>query len=216
MNIKIILVDDHPMVRLGVAAMLNNQPDFEILGQYEKITQLTASINALRPDIVLLDLQLSDGNSESLISNLKRDYPQIKILVLSSNDNIHNIKLILNKGADGYILKNTEQDFLVQAIRDVYHNDGKDKIISAEVAKNLKRLTAKDADFLSNPNYLTPREQQVLQLMARELTSHEIGALLHLSQRTVESYRLILMQKLDVKNMIGMVKKAIMLGLIKE
>lgn len=214
MSIKVIVTDDHPMVRMGVVTMLQSQPDIEILAQYESATQLLNGLVHVQPDIVLLDLQLSDANGESLIPVIKEKYPLIKILILTSNDNIHNIKLLLNKGANGYILKNTEQDFLIQAIKRVYESDTKVKVISDEVNANLKKLIAKDA-VLYNANQLTPRELEVLQLIAQELTSHEIGQKLHLSQRTVESYRLILMQKLDVRNMVGMVKKAILLGLIK-
>jgi DNA-binding NarL/FixJ family response regulator len=139
MKIKIILADDHPMVRLGVATMLSNQPDFEILAQYEKTSQLMQGLYQLQPDVLLLDLQLSDGNSELIISDVKDQYPNIKILVLSSNDNIHNIKLILNKGADGYILKNTEQDFLVHAIRIAYGTKGNHKIVSDDIAQSLHK-----------------------------------------------------------------------------
>lgn len=153
--------------------------------------------------------------SSTILPRSKEKYPAVKILILTSNDNIHNIKLLLNKGADGYILKNTEQDFLIQAIREARYGDRKEKVISQDVSQNLKKLIAKDKQFLFGTNQLTQREQEVLQLIAQELTSQEIGRRLHLSQRTVESYRLILMQKLDVKNMVGMVKKAIMLGLIK-
>lgn len=134
--------------------------------------------------------------------------------MLSSNDNIHNIKLLLNNGADGYLLKNTDQSTLIQSIKDAVNKSIKKPIVSPETENQLKLLSEKNKTHFNNAQHLTPREKDVLQLIAQELTSQEIGEKLHLSQRTVESYRLMLMQKLDVKNMVGMVKKAIMLGLI--
>src|SRR5690606_12484974 len=103
MKIKIIITDDHPMVRAGLVSMLQIYADIEILAQYESARQLLQGLQQVNPDVLLLDLQLSDGNGEMLIPVIKEKYPAVKILILTSNDNIHNIKLLLNKGADGYI-----------------------------------------------------------------------------------------------------------------
>ncbi len=216
MRIKIILVDDHPLVREGINSMLQLNEQIEVVARYAGTSELLNGLKKCTVDLILLDLQLKEGNSDGVIPVIKEQYPLVKIVILSSNDNIHNIKLLLNKGVDGYLLKDTEQKELIRAIKDVCDEEKEKPIVSVEVANQLKKLAYKDHLFFNSAQHLTPREKEVLQLIAQELTSQEIGERLHLSQRTVESYRLMLMQKLDVKNMVGMVKKAIMLGLVKQ
>lgn len=216
MAIKVIIVDDHPLVRQGVASMLSSGEGVDVVAQYSSSGQLMAGLRQQQADVVLLDLQLAEGSSESVLPQLKASFASVRILVLSSNDNVHNIKMVLSKGADGYLLKNTGQEFLATAIKEVMVADGVRKVLSPEVEALLRKLGDRDRALLSRADQLTAREKDILQLIGQELTSQEIGERLHLSHRTVESYRLVLMQKLDVRNMVGMVKKAIMLGLIKD
>ena len=215
MKIKVILIDDHPLVREGVSSMLGQDEQLEIVARYATTTELLSGLKKQQADVILLDLQLAEGNSDFVIPVIKAGYPHIKILVLSSNDNIYNIKMLLNNGADGYLLKNTGQGDQRQFIKRVWSGEGQ-PVVSPEIHSLLKSLSDKRNVQFSGVQQLTPREVEVLQLISQELTSHEIGEKLHLSQRTVESYRLLLMQKLHVKNMVGMVKKAIMLGLVKN
>lgn len=215
MKIKVILIDDHPLVREGVSNMLGQDEQLEIVASYATTSELLNGLKSQQADVILLDLQLVEGNSDFVIQVIKTSYPHIRILILSSNDNIYNIKMLLNNGADGYLLKNTGEKHLRQFIKRVW--SGKEQpVVSPEVHNLLQSFSNKRNIQSIGAQYLTPREVEVLQLISQELTSHEIGKRLHLSQRTVESYRLLLMQKLQVKNMVGMVKKAIMLGLVNN
>lgn len=215
MKIKVILIDDHPLVREGVSSMLDRDEQLEIVARYATVAELLNGLKKQQADVILLDLQLAEGNSDFVIPVIKAAYPHIKILVLSSNDNIYNIKMLLNNGADGYLLKNTGQQDLQKFIKKVWSGE-EGPVVSPEIHGLLKSLSDKKNVPFNGIQQLTPREVEVLKLISQELTSHEIGERLHLSQRTVESYRLLLMQKLQVKNMVGMVKKAIMLGLVRN
>ncbi len=212
MNIKVAIVDDHQLIRAGLSNFLGQQSHIEIVAQYATTQSLLNGLNQKYIDVIILDLHLAEGNSDFIIPVIKSKFPDIKILFLSSNENIHNIKIILNNGADGYLLKTTDQNQLIAAIKNLMDPVIQKPIISREINNQLKNLAGKS----NTTQHLTQRETEVLQLIAKEYTSQEIGQILNLSTRTVESYRLLLMQKLDVKNMVGMVKKAIIMGLVKD
>lgn len=209
MKIKVVVADDHDLVRQGIAALLSGEEDIDIVASYSSGSALLSGLMQLNtPDVVLLDLQLAEESGLDYLLKIKQQFPTIKVLILTSNENIHNVSLLIKSGASGYLFKNTKAKELADGIRHVAQDDT--PYLLPEVAKYIQNKTT------SNINTLTPRELEVLQLIANELTSQEIATKLGISHRTIEIYRLGLMQKLDAKNMVGMVKKAIMLGLIKE
>lgn len=211
--IKIAITDDHPLLLNGLQQAIEAHGNMEIMGTYNNGSRLLNSLANTRPDVLLLDLQLSsDPQGSELVKMIKSKYPEIRILILTSNDNAYNIQLVLNSGADGYLLKNIEMTLLTDAIEKVYHGE---EYLSPEVKDILLNSLRKNSSNLPGSENLTEREIQILQLIAEEKTSQEIGSILHLSYRTIETYRLAIMQKLGVKNMVGMTKKAIMLGIIK-
>lgn len=192
--------------------MLHQCSHIQVIATYENGAALLEGLQRQQPDVLLLDVQLPDKNGDELTGIISRKYPSVRILILTSHDSIYYIKTLLRKGAKGYILKTSGQDFLVQAIETVF--TGK-SFYSPEVNETLVQDTLKIKPPVSLFRQLTPREREILQLIYEEHTSHEIAEKLHISYRTVENYRLGMMQKLDSKNMIGMVKKALQLGLIK-
>ncbi len=212
--IKVAITDDHPLVRAGFTSVLQTHPGIEVIDTYANGNTLLEGLKIRQPDVLLLDLNLSGNGPEGvdLIRLVKEHYPDIRILVLTSNDNLYNIQMMLNAGAEGYLLKNVEQQLLVKAIEKVYANED---FLSPEVKDILLISIKKGSHKLSGKAALTEREIAILRLIAEEYTSQEISAKLHLSYRTVETYRLAIMQKLGVKNMVGMTKKAILLGIIK-
>lgn len=211
--IKVAITDDHPLLLQGVKNILDGREGFQVTGCYTSGGILLAALQKEQPDVLLLDLQLAgDPQGKDLIVRLRQDYPELRILVLTSNDNAYNIQIILNAGAQGYLLKNIEQDLLMEAIETIYKGE---EYLSPEVKNILLDSLRKDKTKKVGTESLTPRELDILRLIAEEKTSHEIGEILHLSYRTIETYRLGIMQKLGVKNMVGMVKKAILLGIIK-
>jgi DNA-binding NarL/FixJ family response regulator len=211
--IKVAITDDHPLVREGLISLLQSQASIHVIAAYENGNYLVEGLKQQQPDVLLLDLQLSNGpEGKDLVILIKNLYPGVRIIILTSNDNAYNIQLLLNSGADGYILKSIEQRLLIEAIEKVYQGES---YLSPEIKDLLLSTMRKSSNTLQNNTELTTREMQILQLIAEELTSQEIASRLHLSARTVETYRLGIMQKLGVKNMVGMTKKAIMLGIIK-
>ncbi len=210
MKIKIAITDDHPMVRDGLLSMLRPLEHIEVVGEYVDGRQLLDGLRQKQPDVLLLDFQLPGAGGEVLVPQLRKLYPKMRIIIVTSNSSIYNIKMMLNSGVCGYLLKSTDQELLVHAIEQVYQGNS---FVSPEVHNILNRLSTKVKDNIEISNGLTPREIDILRLIAEEKNSHEIAEELHLSYRTVENYRLGLMQKLEAKNMIGMVKKAIMLGI---
>ncbi len=210
--INVVLVDDHPIVSDGLKCVLQSYPGITVLDSFESGLYLLDGLKTLKPDVLLLDLQLK-GNLQGLdlIGIVKKSYPEIKIVVLTSNANYYNIQMVLHAGADGYVLKNTEQRLLAEALETVMLDE---TYLSPEVKDILLVNVKKKGKALASKEMLTPRELDILRLITKEYNSQEIGKALHLSLRTVETYRLGIMQKLDVKNMVGMTKKAIMLGIL--
>lgn len=210
MSIRVALVDDHELIREGIKNLLNNCPGISLVGEYSKGVYLLNGLRNDLPDVILLDLQLPDQHGEELLPVIKQTYPDIKVIILTTNENIYNIKKLLNIGADGYIFKNTDSKLLAEGINHVIKEST--PFLPEYVRQSIKRKTS----TLDKNISLTPREMEVLRLSALEHTSKEIGDILQINHRTVEIFRRGIMQKLDANNMVGVVKKAIMLGLIKE
>lgn len=211
-KVSIFITDDHPVLREGLISILGLQPNLEVVGDYGSGAQLLQALQIRVPDILLLDLQLSNENGEDIVPKLLRDYPDLKIIILTGNSSAYSARLLLDMGVHGYLLKNTEQHLLVEAIQNVYRDF---IFISPELQKRLFRMSKQLKGEMTRAEDLTSREIQILKLIADEFTSQEIADQLRLSLRTVENHRLALMQKLGAKNMIGMVKKGILLGLIE-
>lgn len=212
MSIRIAITDDHPMILNGLRNMLETQESFEVINIYENGRQLLEGIKKEQPDVLILDIHLPDITGEVLTRTIRQKYPDIRILILTSHDGIFFVKNLLSSGATGYILKTSGPEILIEAIKTVYAGI---QFLSPEVKDILVNDTLKIRNKISNSIELTQREKDILQLIAEECTSQEIAEKLHLSHRTVENYRIGLMQKLNAKNMIGMIKRALQLGLVQ-
>ncbi len=212
MRIKVALIDDHPLVRGGISALLSCEPDLELCGNYNNSNQMLADFRTAQPDVLLLDLQMPDTSGFDLVPQLTASYPAIKIIVLTSIDSALIIRNLLNAGAKGYLLKTGNQEHIARAIREV---SGGQIFLSEEVKNLLTNSLINHKTNLGFHKDLSDRELQILQLLFEEYTSPEIAEKIHLSVRTVENYRLGLLQKLDAKNITGLIKKAIMMGLVK-
>src|SRR5690606_6755792 len=122
--IKVAITDDHPLLLQGGKNILDGREGFQVTGCYTSGGILLAALQKDQPDVLLLDLQLAgDPQGKDLIVRLRQDYPELRILVLTSNDNAYNIQIILNAGAQGYLLKNIEQDLLMEAIETIYQGE---------------------------------------------------------------------------------------------
>jgi len=207
-----MITDDHPMLRNGLKGILSLEADITVLDEYGNTKRLLKALELKQPDILLLDLQLPGTRGDEIIPELLLRYPKMRIIILTGNNSAYNARILLDIGVHGYLVKNMEEHLIISAIRKV--NDG-DIFVSPELQERLLRMSKKIKNELINADDLTSREVQVLKLIADELTSQAIADQLGLSLRTIENYRLVLMQKLGAKNMIGMIKKGIQLGLIE-
>lgn len=211
-KIKVSLIDDHPLVRSGLEALLQAEVDMEIVGVYANANQLIIGLKAQLPDILLLDLQMQDVSGFDLLPELKAAYPEMKIIILTSLDTAIVVKSLFNSGANGYLLKTTNQEVIAEAIREVYSGG---IFMNNEVKNILSHSLLNHKTNLGFNKELSEREREILQLIYEEYTSQEIAEKIHLSARTVENYRLGLLQKLDAKNIAGLIKKAIRMGIVK-
>ena len=210
--ITVAITDDHLMVVEGLKTMLNHVEDIQIISSYHSVNDTIDGLRNVLPQILLLDINLPDGNGIHLCKQLKDNYKDLKIIALSNYEDISFIKQIIKNGANGYLLKNTSKQELIDAITAVKNNQ-------LFIPEKLQRMLLNDS--LGKPNNrsffiptLTRREKEVLDLIVKEHTTEEIAEKLFVSAKTVEAHRSNLIQKLSVKNVAGLVRVAIEKGLV--
>ena len=188
-TIRIMIIDDHPVVRAGLASMLSTQPDMDVVASASSGLEALALLETITPDVILMDLRMSGMSGLDAIRaiNLRPDPP--RILVLTSFDTDEDIYQSVGAGAQGYILKDTPQDRLLEAIHLVH---AKKRYFPADIAARLIERMAR-----SN---LTPREHQVLQLVAKGLTNKEIGRVFGISENTARNHVNSIIEKLEVSD----------------
>lgn len=200
-TIKILIVDDHPMVIEGVKALLQNVPEIQIFGT---VNDAFSALNFLKKtlvDVVLLDINLPDISGLDLCEKLKVDFPKMKILAMSTFKERSYITRMIERGASGYLLKSVSQDELVEAIRQAYAGR---MYLSREVSQVLVMSQAQKPVPL-----LTSREKEVLGCISEGLTNNEIAEKLFISPLTVDSHRKNLLAKFQVKNTASLIKFAV-------
>ncbi|MEX0968730.1 MAG: response regulator transcription factor [Bacteroidia bacterium] len=210
--IRILIADDHQMFLDGIKSLLKNEPDIKIIGEALTGGEVMAFLLKQQPDIILMDMRMPVMNGLETTIAIKKKYPHCKVVMLTMDIDGDVISAILDAGAEGYILKNTGKEELETAIRRVadgstfYSNEVTEKLIASYKNK------LKDKEVKPEEVELTSREKEVLELIAKEFTTSEIAAKLYLSAHTVETYRKNLLNKLDVRNIAGLVKYAIKNG----
>ncbi len=212
MKMRIAIADDHPLVQKGLQAMLADNADMEVSGCYSNGKELLAGIAKDRPDVLLLDIQMPGQTGDELAEIIKKKYPGIKMIALTNQDNIYYIKTMFRKGVDGYVLKTTGEEILLDAIRTV--NEGA-QYIEPALKEKLAQDNLQNKKLRSNEPVLSRREKEVLQYLAKNMTSQQIADEMNISKRTIDSHRMSLLIKLDVKNVAALIKKAMQMGLIE-
>lgn len=216
--IKIMIVDDHHLVRVGIKSYFVNEPDLAVIGEASDGEQAVRLAGTLNPDLVLLDISMPNLNGMEAASIIVKNYPEIKIIILSMYLDEKFIQKCMEEGVHGYIHKGAEQYELIYGIRSVmngelYYSKEVREVLVKTYAKNLR----KKKDNLKKDNIaLTKREKEIIKYIIKGLTSTEIGEKLFISNRTVDTHRANLMQKLKVKNVIELVNKVNSESLIEE
>ncbi len=211
MKIKVALTDDHPMVLKGIQSMLVDTKEVIFVGIYKNAQQTLDNIGKDIPDILLLDINLPDMNGIDLCKKLKKANEGLKIIAISNFDEISFVKRMLNSGASGYLLKNTDKLELLEAFKIVLSGE---HYLQKDIQKKLMNQTLGKKARNSLFTKLTRREEEVLLAISEELTTQEISEKLFISPKTVETHRMNIMSKLGAKNSVGIIKNAIEKGLL--
>ena len=208
--IKVVLVDDHALVRSGIREMLHNTKGISVIGDAGTGREGIELVRRLTPELVILDVKLPDQNGLEVTQKLVRINPDIKILVVSSIINDLFIFRLLEAGASGYLTKDTKQEELVQAIQSIYNGI---RVISPQLAK---RLALAKTDFKKSNLFaeISEREMEVMMMVIRGVSVKDMADKLNISHKTVHSYRSRIFEKLNVKTDLAVTLLAIHHGLI--
>jgi two-component system response regulator NreC len=213
-KIRILIADDHTLLRNGICALLEDEQDMVIVGEADDGREAVRLAGQLKPHVVLMDIAMPLLNGLEATRQIKREHPEINVLVLTMYDHEEYFREMLEVGASGYIIKRAAATELVSAIRAVYNGEA---VLSPAITRLLLEdyLSRENHREDDDPNALSAREREVLQLIAEGKTSREIAEILHLSVKTVQSHRTNLMQKLDLHDRGELIKYAIQKKIIE-
>jgi len=204
----ILIVDDHPMMREGLAQLIEHESDLCVAGQADNAAQALQAIGTLLPDLALVDISLPDKNGIELIKDLQTLHPQLPVLVVSMHDETLYAERVLRAGARGYIMKQEGGKKLMQAIRHVLH--GQIYVSERMSAKILEIFSGRRAESVKSAvECLSDREFEVFQLIGQGQGTRQIAEHLHLSIKTVEVHRANIKRKLELKNATDLVRYAV-------
>jgi DNA-binding NarL/FixJ family response regulator len=213
---RLIIIDDHPLFREGIKTILNRKPKYEVVGETGAGLKGLQMVKDLKPDVVLLDLSLPDIRGIELISDILRYSVNTGVLIVSMHSKIDYIVKSFQYGAMGYIVKESAANTLLDAIEHILNGDYyMDTSVSQKVVKKMAALPAKKP-ILVKPGYesLTPREQEVIAMLAEGMNAVQVAEKLFISPKTAENHRANIMRKLGLHSSIELVRYAAKIGLI--
>ena len=210
-KIRLILVDDHQLVRAGIANLLTGEPGCEIIGEAADAKELFEILKHSQPDIAILDIALPGMSGIEITKKLHNDYPGIRILILSMHTSEEFIFNAINSGARGYLPKNTSRKELIEAIYAIHRGEEyfAESISNVILKSYIKKAKSDVPDDENKEGLLSKREIEVLRLFAEGMTNQEIADKLFISIRTVESHKNHIMARLELKTTVDLVKFAI-------
>ncbi|MGR9589694.1 response regulator [Bacillus thuringiensis] len=201
MKIKVLLVDDHTVVLKGLAFFLSTQEDLELVGEANNGKEALVKVGETNPDVILMDLYMPEMDGVEATAYIKKEYPNVKVIVLTSFSDQAHVLPALRAGASGYILKDVEPDQLVEAIRSAYkgniqlHPD----IANALLSQTLP-VEEKEEEPSIQVDVLTARENEVLQLLAKGMSNKEIASVLVIAEKTVKAHVSSILSKLNLSD----------------
>jgi DNA-binding NarL/FixJ family response regulator len=214
-KIRILLADDHAVLRQGLRLLLDAQPDMEVIAEVEDGQSAVQTALRLRPEIVVLDVSMPRLNGLQATKQLKQELPQMKVLALTRHSDNSYLQQLLHAGANGYVLKQSNAEELVRALRVVFA--GGTYLDPAVAAKVVAGYTGKLSNWsIERIGTLTEREREVLRLIAHGYSNKEIAGRFELSVKTVEAHKANAMRKLELHSRIDIVRYAILCGWLQE
>lgn len=208
-KIRIVLADDHPLIRAGFRSLLGQSDDVEIVGEAEDGVELVDIVEGSKPDVVLMDISMPRMNGLDAMVRLLKDHPLLRFIILTMHEEREYVLQAIKSGASGYLLKNVDRFELENAISTVHKGD---KYFSPFITNILAEAVTKPEP--AEPVDLTPREREILQLVSEGKSTKLIADMLKISIRTVESHRINMLKKWKVNNTAELIKKAFELKLI--
>jgi DNA-binding NarL/FixJ family response regulator len=206
MSINVLIADDHGVLRAGLRVLLDREPDMQVVGEAADGDETLQLCGTLRPDVVLMDVSMPGDSGVEATRKLKASWPDTHVLILTVHEDSSLLHEAIRAGASGYIVKRAVESELVDAVRAVARGETYLHPTMTRAVLVQAQIVADSSD--KPPEELTPREEQVLRLIARGFTNPQIADLLTLSVRTVEGYRANLMAKLDLHSRVELVRYA--------
>jgi two-component system, NarL family, response regulator LiaR len=214
--IRVLLVDDHALLRQGTAELLSREVDIQVIGEASDGMEALELVQRLNPDIVVMDIRMPFLSGIEATQRIRQDYPAVQVLVLTAYDDDQYIFSLLQAGASGYLLKNAPVSELIRAIRQVKAGESPlDPTIARKVVLRMsggRSIPPSDEDFPLEAEELTPREQEVLQLLAQGMSNRNIADTLYISERTVQAHLTNIFAKMQVSSRLEAVLVAIRRG----
>lgn len=209
-KIRIVIVDDHSIFRNGLKAIFEDQEDMEVISEAENGFEFLKILHEMKPDIILMDIKLPEMNGMEATRKALKIYPDLKIIALSMFENSEYLRDMIDAGASGYLLKDVEKEVLIKVINNVFRNDAQYYAPNLLKSLSANTRTVGQNEGIGENNYnLSPREIEVLRLIAKGYSNNEIGERLFISPRTVGGHRNNLLSKMGVKNTASMIGLAI-------
>jgi DNA-binding NarL/FixJ family response regulator len=214
-SLRVLLADDHTLVRAGIRALLEKLPGVEVAGEASDGREVLDLIKARQPDVVLMDISMPNLNGLQALGRITRDFSQVRVVILSMHHNDEYVWQALKAGAAGYLLKKAATTELQATLNHVRSGE---IYLSREIASQfwkkfpLQRIAHSRSPF----EQLTPRQREILQLIAEGRNTKEIAGILQLSPKTVEYHRMQLMERLNIHDIPGLVRLALRMGLVSH
>ena len=216
-RITVLLAEDHQIVREGFRSLLKHEPDIEVVGEAQDGRQAVALTKKLRPAVVLMDIAMPLLNGLEATRQIRKDFPDTKVLILSAHSDAAYVKQVTELGAAGFLLKQTSSDVLATAIREVQKGN---TFFSPALARHLhgrdQKTQDREVNFKKKSNHLSSREVEVLQLIAEGKPNKQVAAELGVSFKTVDKHRQHLMAKLNIHDVAGLTRYALAEGIIES
>jgi DNA-binding NarL/FixJ family response regulator len=204
-TIRVLIADDHALVRAGMCALLEKIDGVTVVGEAGKVSEAIELVGQLTPDLLLLDLTMPETSGFEVLNHVRTHFPDIRVIVLTVHEATEYARRALNEGAAGFILKSAASTELEQAIQTVMRGEVYFRKTLIDDRKDTKK------ELLDS---LSPRQREVLRLIGKSQTTKQIGRLLGISAKTVESHRSQLMDRLNIRDVAGLVRFAISVGLV--